>query len=337
MKQGEIWQVKLDPTIGAEMKKIIVILVLLQIRILYAQNIASNDMIESISTNSTLAHKNDIYNIRNLLENNGKSWAEGEDDFGKDVTITVKFKKVVKINTIYIQNGYGLGGRDYFYANNRVEMMGVSGSGIKNNIKLEDTNTIQKIVLPNEIISDSLIMKIISVYKGEKYNDTCLTLISFDFKPEYLGMYRSDKLSSNDNFSIIITPDNVDTIKYKNYPPDVLASWFVYLIKNNELNYVVNKMVGTYELQIIDMWNRYYKNKIVQIGIPKQFGMTEYKDNAGDYYHLCYIWLYVRINDNGIISEYIFPASVREEGGVWKVNQIDDMFFEYEWYKKKFN
>ncbi len=309
-------------------------MVLIKTEPLYAQNIVTNEMIKSISVNSTLPHRNDIYNIRNLLENNGKSWAEGENDFGKDVIITIKFKEIARIQTVYIQNGYGLGGYEYLHVNNRVEMMSISGSGINNNIKLEDTNLIQKIVLPKEIISDSLNLKILSVYKGAKYNDTCLTLISFDFKPEYLGMHRLDKLLPDTEFSTIITPDNAGTIQFNNFSPDILAYWFACIIKNNVVSDKVNAIKSDYTKQITDVWNRYYKNKIIQIGIPKEIRMTEYYDNAGTYHHYCYIWIYVRINDNGIISEYAFSTSIQEKDGDWKVDAINNMFFEYEWYKK---
>jgi hypothetical protein len=144
----------------------------------YSQVMVQDSLIDSITADSTLSHQNDRYNAGNLIKNDNSSWAEGEDDFGKGVKISIRFKQTVTIKEFYIKNGYG----DYRYYkdNNRVRMLlvGRDNYGAMTTV-LDDNPGYQKISFSAPVTVRTLFLTIVGVYEGDRFNDTCLTHITF--------------------------------------------------------------------------------------------------------------------------------------------------------------
>jgi hypothetical protein len=95
------------------------------------------------------------------------------------VKLVITFKQKVSIKKFYIKNGYG----DYrhYAANNCVRMLRMTGNQKTIfSVLLDDNPGYQKVRFPDTIETDSLILQIQDVYPGEKYNDTCLTHITFN-------------------------------------------------------------------------------------------------------------------------------------------------------------
>jgi hypothetical protein len=72
--------------------------------IIFPQDIVSDNAVQSIRATSTLQHRSDIYNVNNLLKKDLSSWAEGQPDYGLNVSITITFKTRVRIREFSICN-----------------------------------------------------------------------------------------------------------------------------------------------------------------------------------------------------------------------------------------
>jgi hypothetical protein len=156
------------------MKKMIAFLLSFTLYSLYCQT----PEILSITSSSTLNDRNNKYIVDNLILDNKESWAEGVDGPGINESITITFKSQATINELYIKNGYG----DYkhFYENNRVKVMryNVDGRG-SGWIVLQDKPGFQLITFDQPVNTSKITLTILDVYPGTKYNDTCLSKISF--------------------------------------------------------------------------------------------------------------------------------------------------------------
>jgi len=107
-----------------------------------------------------------------------RPWAEGVDDFGENEYLDVYFNK--EMNEVLILNGYIDFEKKYlFYDNNRIRTLNISNIDNNNkfsiNVSLEDTVMFTKIKLP--FSTTKVKIKIIDVYSGNKYNDTCVSAI----------------------------------------------------------------------------------------------------------------------------------------------------------------
>lgn len=142
--------------------------------------------IKKITASSTLVEKGnaaDFYSAKNLIDNSYKSWVEGKSDDGIGESVTFEFEKPLnKLPSIGFRNGYG--DLKYYYANNRVKDISVTFNDdltVKTTLKdrydiifydLYNTYEYKKPI-------SKVTIKIDSVYKGQKYSDTCLSEIFF--------------------------------------------------------------------------------------------------------------------------------------------------------------
>lgn len=158
------------------MKKSVSILCLLMTSLFcFAQKIE----IANITASSTLESPTNLYEVNHLIDGTDKSWVEGEDGSGIGTVITINFKNSVEIQTFYIKNGYG--DFKHYYENNRVRNLSCSfqkRGGVS--INLEDRPGFQKVEFDTPIVTNKLVLTINDVYKGNKYDDTAITEISFD-------------------------------------------------------------------------------------------------------------------------------------------------------------
>lgn len=203
--------------------------------------------IKSISSTSTLIEKDKeekTYDVSNLLNNSWTSWSEGEADEGIGVKIIVNIDPPVKLSKynefIDIVNGYG--DLKYFYQNNRVKELRIYFNDNQNfeDIFLYDDWGIQSYSFNIDTVKENYLYKltfeILSVYKGTKYNDTCLCeLFIGDGKREVLAdPYYSEILKAyyhnilkddskiqtdkNGNIKVFITKRGRETLKEWIYP-----------------------------------------------------------------------------------------------------------------------
>ena len=140
------------------------------------------------STTSELTEKGYTYSASNLRSRKiGCPWVEGVKGSGIGEKITIKNKKeqlppwqkTYSGGALVIFNGFISYEKPYLYEyNNRVKDLKVYTSNDEYSfiVTLEDTPNPQIIFLPCE--SDNTILEILSVYKGSRYDDTCIENIA---------------------------------------------------------------------------------------------------------------------------------------------------------------
>ena len=159
------------------MKKycMLIVLTLSASSLLVSQNIDS--CIQKITSDSELFDKQKRYCVDNLIDKkSGTSWVEGNsNDKG---SITIEFSGRTIIRNIYIRNGFH--NPEYYYANNRARNIEILFRNGYARYRLNDNPGFQKISFPESIATNILTINIIDSYRGDKYNDTCISEITFD-------------------------------------------------------------------------------------------------------------------------------------------------------------
>jgi hypothetical protein len=128
--------------------------------------------IRSIDASSVLEPGKGIYDQGNIMDLTDDSWCEGKKDAGIGESITIKLDSPMPIKKLYIKNGMGIS--KHWAANNRIKEAKINGA----TYTLKDDPGFQAVNLPGKS-TDTLTISIISVYKGEKWNDTCLAEVAF--------------------------------------------------------------------------------------------------------------------------------------------------------------
>ena len=105
-------------------------------------------------------------------------WVEGDEGNGIGVTLIFETASWDPTRIIIFANGYFDPKKLYLYEyNNRIKKVKIKSLDINNQFEiiseLEDKPNLQMIILPKE--TNKIELTILDVYKGTKYNDTCLS------------------------------------------------------------------------------------------------------------------------------------------------------------------
>lgn len=217
--------------------------------------------IKKVSATSTLVEPNkneNTYSVLNLFNNSWTSWSEGEIDEGIGTKITVEIDPPIKMSQyneyIDIVNGYG--DLKYYFMNNRVKELRIyfNNSNNYDDIVLEDDWGIQRYSFNKETVNDDYLSKLIfeirSIYKGTKYNDTCLCEI-------FIG-------------------DGITSISTDPYYSELIKAYYKDILKDNTKIRTDNN--GNIEL-LITKRGRETKREWINPGKLKDFGDVWYRDN----------------------------------------------------------
>lgn len=113
----------------------------------------------------------------------GRAWCEGANGPGVGETISVRVKGAVPFRRLLVANGYGKS-PDTFRDNGRVKTLEiVAGGGVRATVALADRPEIVAVDLP-AMAQDWFQAKIVDVYPGARFTDTCLSLLIPDFEYE---------------------------------------------------------------------------------------------------------------------------------------------------------
>jgi len=136
-------------------------------------------LFKNITANSYLTEGKTQYLVTNL-ENYDltKPWVEGQKDSGIGCKLIFETDEFDPSNLIIIVNGYFDPQKLYLYNyNNRIKKVKIRSLDTQNEFEiianLKDTYNLQMIRLPKK--TNKLEMTILEVYKGTKYDDTCLS------------------------------------------------------------------------------------------------------------------------------------------------------------------
>jgi hypothetical protein len=139
---------------------------------------ATNADIRSMTASSTLQGNESKFGAANLHDADLTSWCEGKPDDGIGETITIVLARQVRVDTIYFVNGFGQSKNHH--NNNRVKELAVNGHVIQLTDSWMEPSSI---ALKEPIVTDRLTLEIRSVFKGDKWSDTCLTEVGFEPYP----------------------------------------------------------------------------------------------------------------------------------------------------------
>lgn len=116
--------------------------------------------------------------------NSSTAWVEGKKGSGIGESIFFRFNFPKKPLSIEIQNGYGKS-QDIFNKNGRVKSLLLSASdGTILKIPLRDEMGPQKFPFQPSAPVNWVSLEILEVYPGTKYDDTCVSEISFQYESD---------------------------------------------------------------------------------------------------------------------------------------------------------
>jgi len=131
-----------------------------------------------------------IYRAENVVNRSVlQPWAVSGSGIGEKLTfmtderyVTIFRDFVHRYNQIWISNGFVDYNKPYLYKyNNRVKKIRISRGGPDDYVdfELEDTPQLQYFPFGDELLTknDKLIIEILEVYKGSRYDDTCINFI----------------------------------------------------------------------------------------------------------------------------------------------------------------
>ena len=134
--------------------------------------IVGGPWVKSIQATSVLEPEKGTYAEGNLMDLTDDSWCEGKKDSGTGESVTIRLDAPATVKALYIKNGIGI--QKFWGANNRVKDVVINGRSYT----LKDVPGFQQVPVDLKAV-DKIMLTIKSVYRGEKYDDTCIAEIGF--------------------------------------------------------------------------------------------------------------------------------------------------------------
>jgi len=140
----------------------------------------------NIIVSSQLIERNrpsDAYKAENMADGNiATAWAEGADGAGIGEWIKFGFATPKKIKAINILAGYAKTETVYFNNNRVKEMKVIFSDGEAQTANLTESKDFQRILIDRDRPTQFVKLEIRDVYRGRKFDDTCISEIDFEFK-----------------------------------------------------------------------------------------------------------------------------------------------------------
>ncbi len=249
-----------------------------------------------IETTSELSQEGYDFNPYNLVDGDYTTvWAEGVSGFGEYEVITFYNHKYApnSIQEIHIVNGYNAEGNEMYYKNSRVKDIKIEfENGTILYETLKDTNDIQVIRLNEAVSTSEVKTTILSVYPGTKYEDTCLSEITFYGKKNFRAASNySDKEEQTFGFvetTSELSQEGYDFNSYNLIDGDHTTAWAEGVSgfgENEVITFYNHKYLpnSIQEIHVVNGYNSegnemYYKNtRVKDIKIEFQDGTTLYE------------------------------------------------------------
>jgi hypothetical protein len=134
-----------------------------------------------ITASSYLLEGNVVYSTDKLNEKAGECWAEGVSGQGLN---EILYMKMAGTNSIHISTGFVSFSKPYLFdQNSRPKKIELSvDNKYRIIVDLDDTPNFQTINLPEQLGRNEVLrLRILEVYNGTKYEDTCINTILFDW------------------------------------------------------------------------------------------------------------------------------------------------------------
>ncbi len=149
--------------------------------IINIDGVMRHEEIYKFEVSSSLYEEAQKHPVANIFDNNpNTAWVEGKNDDGIGEWINVGFEPDFTLSQIKIINGYAKS-KVIYEAKNRIKKVKITfPDGISEEYLLKD-NVLdyQVLKLSKPVTTNSIKITIMEIYKGTKYNDTCISEIKF--------------------------------------------------------------------------------------------------------------------------------------------------------------
>jgi hypothetical protein len=191
--------------------------------------------IQGVNASSELGEYEGVsYAVKNLIDKKASTvWVEGEEGSGLGASITLDLGGEQTVTQIKLWNGNWYTA-DFWQRHNRAKEVEVEFSdGSKQNFTLKDEMAAEVIRLPAAVKTSSVKIKIKSIYRGNTFNDTCISEVQVqDDAPEPFVVPVAAKASSvyaadaDGTYEPVNTWDGLlDTMWCESDPGDGAGQW----------------------------------------------------------------------------------------------------------------
>ncbi|MBN2442709.1 MAG: hypothetical protein JXJ04_15240 [Spirochaetales bacterium] len=121
------------------------------------------------------------YSADKIFDNNPETaWSENVEGPGIGETISLELEREIKVDSVDFMAGYFIDG--FYKKNNRIRSLTLQIPGVRDiHLSLRDKMQKQSFRLPENISFSKITIRIDSVYKGDKWDDTCLAEMTFSY------------------------------------------------------------------------------------------------------------------------------------------------------------
>ncbi|MGE5581086.1 MAG: NADase-type glycan-binding domain-containing protein [Bacillota bacterium] len=150
---------------------------LLSFKMIYSKQLSN---IYAVKTSSAKLEENRLYSAYNLIDGDPKTaWVPTGNKSGIGEWVEFSFDEPMQVNSLNLTNGYAKSDES-FTRNNRIKTVILEfGDGSKSKVTLKDTSKPQ--IIPVRKKTRTIRITISEVYKGTKYDDTCLSDVKLEF------------------------------------------------------------------------------------------------------------------------------------------------------------
>lgn len=204
-----------------------------------------------------------IYPPVNIVDGNfDNTWCEAEKNGpGIGESITIELTEPVSFDEIQIVNGF-VSGKDYYTKNNRVKEIQITQVAKKHfqqkTYTLEDNKPDwQSIKFEQMQTAQTLTFKIVSVYKGTKYDDTCIDDVRLLYKGKVIPFENVAEIAKlqEENSKAMLESSSED------FEKDFMSLFNDYGLKNSDKNQYLVLQADNKKDVII--FTKYYNNSSV--------------------------------------------------------------------------
>ena len=240
-------------------------------------------------------------------------WCEAQKDGpGIGESITIEFSEAVSFDEIQIVNGFAH--KDYYAKNNRVKTLTLTQTAgkhfqQKDYTLLDEKPDWQSIPFALTQTAQTLTFKIASVYKGAKYDDTCIGDIRLLYKGKVLPFENVEPLKAAQEENSKLMLKNSEKDFKKEFYALFGGEYYLYLrnekgggflvYEDPRLGFYMEDCVFVKAMSKNDIFNKYFK-----YGIPPNIEMR-----LKDYKHENYDYIIPRISRRSYWDETRFKLS----------------------------
>lgn len=255
-----------------------------------------------------------LYPPINVLDGDFSTvWCEAQKDGpGIGESITIEFSEAVSFDEIQIVNGFAH--KDYYAKNNRVKTLTLTQTAgkhfqQKDYTLLDEKPDWQSIPFALTQTAQTLTFKIASVYKGAKYDDTCIGDIRLLYKGKVLPFENVETLKAVQEENSKLMLKNSEKDFKKEFYALFGGEYYLYLrnekgggflvYEDPRLGFYMEDCVFVKAMSKNDIFNKYFK-----YGIPPNIEMR-----LKDYKHENYDYIIPRISRRSYWDETRFKLS----------------------------